>query len=415
MLNINQIRSQFACLADEKTLYFDSACQSLRPNSVLDAMNGYYRDFPACGERSEHRWGRIVTEKVEEARKKVAKFINAEAEEIIFTKNTTEGINSIARGMGLMTGDVVLISDKEHNSNFLPWINWKNDIGVDLRIIETEEDGSLSSEKIEIGLQLGGVKLVSLAGVSQIDGRMIDVFEITKLAHEAGAKILIDGAQMAAHQPIDVKKLDVDFLAFSGHKVYGPSGTGVLFIKKELQEQIEPLMFGGGTVQSVEISSRQENAEVSPLGVSEVKPLHFPGPEKFEAGLQNYSGILGLGEAVEWLSRLGWKDVLEHEKNLYQKIVGELKELEDVRIFHQNEHASIVSFYVDNLDSKQLAIALDSGFGIAVRAGQFCSHYYFAKYHVPDLVRISLGVYNSESEVQSLVEAVKKTVFVLKK
>ena len=294
-MNIEKIRQNFPLLQTKlkgkPIIYFDNACQTLRPWPVINSINDYYQKYPACAGRSVHKLGEIVTEKCEEARKIVAKSIGAKKkEEIIFTRNTTEGINLIAQSLRLKQGDVVLTTDKEHNSNLIPWQILSKKEGVIHKIVPSREDNTFDLEKFKEMIEnlQNKVKLVAMVFTSNLDGVSIPVKEITKIAHQYGAKVLLDAAQAMPHQKIDVSNLDVDFLAFSGHKMLGPSGTGVLYGKYYLLEELEPFLVGGETV---EYSTYQEHK-------------FLPPPEKFEAGLQDYAGIIGLGRSEEHTSEL---------------------------------------------------------------------------------------------------------------
>jgi cysteine desulfurase/selenocysteine lyase len=297
MLNTDKIRLDFKLLGGKNSqVYFDSACMSLKPNSVVEAMNEYYFEFPACTGRSSHKLGDRATKKIKEARQLLAKFINATSDkEIIFTRNTTEGINLLVNSFSFKKDDVVLITDKEHNSNLVPWLRLKEKIGIVLKIIPSNDDGTFNLENFK--KQVVGAKFVSIVHTSNLDGVTNPAKEIIEIAHSAGALVFLDAAQSIAHQKIDVKKLDVDFLAFSGHKMLGPTGTGVFYGKQKLLEDLSPFLVGGDTV----LSSTYDSYEMLPI------------PEKFEAGLQDYAGIIGLGEAVKYLSKLDFEEVAEHE------------------------------------------------------------------------------------------------------
>ncbi len=245
-------------------IYFDNACMSLKPIRVINAISEYYLEYPACAGRTSYRIGEMVTKKVREARQIVANFINAESSEIIFLRNTTEAINLVANSFNLQEGDIVLTTDKEHNSNLIPWQVLSKKRGIQHEIIKTNADGSFNFENYKE--QIMGVKLVSVVYTSNLDGVSMPVKEIIKIAHENGALVLIDAAQSAPHINIDVKDLDADFLAFSGHKLLGPTGTGVLFGKLEELKKLDSFLVGGGTV---EYSSYSEHKM-------------FDVPEKFE-------------------------------------------------------------------------------------------------------------------------------------
>lgn len=245
MLNPNKIRKDFKILSGEKPpIYFDNACMSLKPDSVVAAINQYYFEYPACAVRSPHKLADKATRKIEETRQLVAKFINAKSEkEIIFTRNTTEGLNLLANSFGLKKDDVVLVSDKEHNSNLVPWLVLRDKIGIAVKIIRSNEDGSFNFDNFK--KIISGAKLISIVYTSNLDGVTNPVKEIIEIAHQNKVLVMLDAAQTMLHQKVDVQKLDADFLAFSGHKMLGPTGTGIFYGKQKLLEKLEPFIVGG--------------------------------------------------------------------------------------------------------------------------------------------------------------------------
>lgn len=404
MIDLNKIRQDFPLL--QKTIngklpiYFDNACQSLRPQSVIDAISEYYREYPACGGRSMHRLASKVTQKCDEARSLVAKFIGAKRkEEIVFTRNTTEGINLVAHSLGLRQGDVVVTSDKEHNSNLIPWQILSKKIGIIHKIVRTGEDNAFDLEAFKRAIN-DQVKLVSLGFTSNLDGVTIPAREIIKIAHHSNALVLLDAAQTAPHQRIDAASLDVDFLAFSGHKMLGPSGTGVLYGKYHLLEKLEPFLVGGDTV----LSSTYDSHEL------------LPPPEKFEAGLQDYAGIIGLGEAVRYLEKVEFEDVNKQESTLNKFISDEILNIPRLHIIgpeDPSKRGGIVSFYIDGVDHHQVALMLDESANIMVRSGQHCVHSWFASRRIAGSVRASLYFYNTLEEAEIFIKSLKKVLQVL--
>lgn len=386
---------------NQGVIYFDNACQSLRPKSVIDAVNEYYVYYSTCAERSLHQLGDVLTKKVEEAREKIAAFINAESKEIIFTKNTTEGINLVAYSFPYKHKAVVTL-DKEHNSNFLPW-RVKEEKREVRHIIFNTENGDVNIEKLREVLSKEKVDLLSFGLASNIDGIMQPAQEIVDVAHQYGIAVLFDAAQAVPHFKIDVKKLNVDFLAFSGHKMLGPSGTGVLYIKKEWQPRLTTFMVGGGTVSNVS---------------SHGKPFFYDTPERFEAGLQDYAGILGLKAAVEYIKKTGWSAVEQQEKILLQELFKGLSGIKEVNIINGDTknatRAPLVSFLVDSIDSHEIALMLDKTFKIMVRSGTFCNHYYFNNHNLNAAVRASLAFYNTKEEVEKFMDALKQIIQTLR-
>lgn len=403
-MDIQKIRQDFPLLNEttnrKPVVYFDNACQTLRPQSVIDAVSTYYLEFPACGGRSMHHLAERVTHECEEARMVIAKFLNASRkDEIVFTRNTTEGINLVANSLGLKKGEVVLISDKEHNSNLIPWQMLKKKQGIEIKIIHSREDNTFNLDEFEKSLD-GGVKLVALGMTSNLDGVTIPAVEIVKHAHQNGSLVLLDAAQTAPHQKLDVQALDVDFLAFSGHKMLGPSGTGVLYGKYGNLEKLDPFLVGGDTVSSSTYSSCQ----------------FLPPPEKFEAGLQDYAGIIGLGEAAKYIQMVGFKTIQDQEKILNQLITREITNIPRLTIIgssNPDNRGGIISFYLQGVDSHQIALMLDQMAGILVRSGQHCVHSWFNAHAIPGSVRASLYFYNTLAEAEVFISHLKKIAKVL--
>jgi len=391
-MNDSWIQSNFPILNKRKNIeefvYFDNACTTLRPKSVIDAMNKYYEEYPVCGGRSLHKLGKKVTDKVYETRFLVSQLIDARKEEIVFTRNTTESINSVAHSIDWREGDVVITSDKEHNSNLLPWIRLSKKIGIVHTTIKSNSDGypDLTHLKDLLEKYKGRVRLIAVTLSSNLDGTTNPVAEIAKLGHKYGALILVDAAQGLPHQPVSVKRLGADFLAFSGHKMLGPSGTGVLYGKKKLLEEFEPFLIGGGTVVKSSFDSYcLENI-----------------PERFEAGLQDYAGIIGLGEAIRFIQKVTYKEIARRDLELNKYITSYLRSIERVNIVGAKEpekRGGIVSFCVDGVDPHMIALMLDEA-GIMVRSGQLCVHSWFSDKKIQGVVRISTYFYNTLEEAE---------------
>jgi len=392
-MNINKIRNDFPILCNKNPpIYFDNACMSLKPLQVIEKMNEYYREYPACGQRSMHKLGKRVTDEIENARNIAKKFFNAKRkEEIVFTKNTTESINLVANSIGLKKGDIVITTDKEHNSNLIPWQRLKEK-GIEHIIVKFDDIEDLK-EKIN-----KKVKIVSMVHTSNLDGTSIQAKEIIRICHDFDVPVLLDAAQSAPHKEIDVKKLDVDFLACSGHKMLGPNGTGILYAKYDLLEKMNPFIVGGETV----FDSTYENAKFE-------KP-----PLKFEAGLQNYSGIIGLGEALKYLIRVGRKNIESHEIRLNKKMTEELNGFVDIiGPIDANLRSGIFSFNIEGIDAHEIAVMLDQS-NIAIRSGMHCVHSWFNANKINGSARASLYLYNTEDEVMFFVEKIKKIAKLVK-
>jgi len=401
MLNLDKIRVDFNILNKKdgvSPIYLDSACMSLKPNSVIEAMNDYYFNFPAC-DRSLHKLGSNVTKKVKEARELVAKFINAKSiDEIIFTRNTTEGINLLANSLDLVKGDIVLVSDKEHNSNLIPWLLLRDKIGIEVKIIPGNVDGTFNLDNFS--KLISGVKLVSIVHTSNLDGVTNPAKEIIEIAHKNNALVCLDVAQSIPHRKIDVQDLDVDFLAFSGHKMLGPTGTGVFYGKQKLLEKLTPFLVGGDTVEFSTYDS--------------YKMLEVP--EKFEAGLQNYAGIIGLGEAVKYLNQFDFEDIKEHELKLNTYITEELKKIPQIKIIGPENpvyRSGIVNFYIESTDMHKFVIMLDEMANIEIRSGQHCVHSWFADKKIYNSARVSLYLYNTMEEAEAFITNLNKIIKIL--
>jgi cysteine desulfurase/selenocysteine lyase len=377
-------------------VYFDNACQSLRPQAVINAINDYYVNCPVCAGRSNYRMANMVTDKIAESRQILADFIGADSSEIIFTRNTTEGINLLARTIDFKAGDIVLTTDKEHNSNLVPW-----QMLVESKKIKHEILPSINYEfsinKFEEYLKNNKVRLVAFVAVSNLDGTRIPIEQIIQIAHKYDAEVLLDGAQLLLHERINVKELKTDYLAFSGHKMLGPSGIGGLFVKKNILDKLVPFMVGGDTVQWTTYTDHE----------------FLPGNEKFEAGLQDSAGIIGFGEAARYLSQLNYNEIKEHVDNLNKLITDTLLTYKNVKIIGPEDYkkrGSIINFYIEGVDVHQLSIMLDRSANIMVRSGQHCVHSWFAANNIKNSLRISLAFYNNENDVKIFINNFAKII-----
>jgi cysteine desulfurase/selenocysteine lyase len=403
-----KLREDFPALSrlrnGKPPVYLDSACMSLKPKQVIQAINEYYENYPACGGRgrSQHWFAREVKEATEKARERVAGFINASPEEIVWTKNTTEAINLVARSFKLEWDDVVLTSDREHNSNLVPWLELEKSRGIRHEVVPSREDATFDLEKFKDMLS-PKVKLVSVVHVSNLDGYALPVEEIIEIAHDYGAKVLLDAAQSVPHRSVDVRRLDVDFLAFSVHKMLGPS-LGVLYGKEEELRELSPFIVGGDTV-----SDSYYN-----------RAVFLPPPHRFEAGLQNYAAQIGSAAAVEYLSRVGMRRIEEHERALTEYLSKKLAAIEEVRFVGVTEaklRSGIVSFRLERrgrslVAPSDVAELLDRHYNIMLRAGDHCLHAWFNARGIgaSGSVRASLYLYNTRKECDLLVEGVERIV-----
>lgn len=395
-----KIRGDFLVFKKKSSfIYFDNACTTFKPQVVLDAQNEYAIEFPACAGRSSHSWAKLTTQRVEKARRKVADFIGArQAEEIIFTKNATEAINLAAFGLNFESGEIVLTSDKEHNSNLLPWIRLAKGGVIRHKIILTSGENIFNENVFREKLDKNPkIKLIAIVQTSNLDGHIFPVEEIIKIAHQRGILVLLDATQTVPHQKISVKNSDADFLVFSGHKMCGPSGIGVFYGKKELLEKFNPFILGGGTV---------DNSSYSDYHLMEL-------PDRLEAGIQNYSGILGLEAAIVYLEKIGFKKIGEQEEALNSFITDELSKFPELQIIGPAEakkRGGIFTFTVKNKDSQEVALLLDNMANIMVRAGQFCVHSWFNARGIKSAVRASFYFYNTMEEAEKFAETMKKII-----
>ncbi|NOQ38560.1 aminotransferase class V-fold PLP-dependent enzyme, partial [archaeon] len=343
-LNVDRIRADFPILNSEKPpIYFDNACMTLRPQQVIDKINEYYVEYPGCAGRSLHKIGRAVTENYARARVNVQKFFNAgQSEEIIFTRNTTEAINLVSRGLGLKKGDTVLTTDREHNSNLMPWLMLSERSGVSHKVVGSNPDNSFNMDNFEKMMDRN-VKLVSMVHTSNLDGYTIPAEKIIKIAHDHGALVMLDGAQSAPHKKVDFKKLDVDLFACSGHKMLGPSGIGILYGKSEILEKLSLYNAGGDTV----VDTTYTGYKLAGL------------PERFEAGLQDYAGAIGFSAALDYIMVLGSDDISRHELNLNRLMTEGVKDIEGLKIIgpsDPSERSGILSFTVDGVNPHDIVM-----------------------------------------------------------
>ncbi len=404
-LDIEKIRNDFPILEREingkKLVYFDNAATTQKPNSVIDEIADFYRNSNANIHRAVHELSKISTKKYEEARKTVQNFINAKHyEEILFTKGATEAINLVADRWGdanLKRGDEVLISEMEHHSNIIPWQLACEKTGAELKVAPINDEGELIMEEFD-KLLSEKTKIVAVTHISNSLGTVNPVEEIIEKAHKNGALILIDGAQSIQHKKIDVQKLDCDFYAFSGHKVYGPTGIGVLYGKKKLLEETPPYQGGGDMIMSVTFEKTTFNNL----------------PYKFEAGTQNIAGIIGLAKALEYVEEIGLENIDKYEREILDYATKKVKEVEGLKIIGTaKEKASVISFIVEDVHPNDIGIALDI-YGIAIRTGHHCTEPIMNKYNIPGTARLSLAFYNTKEEIDYFVVSLNKAIKMLK-
>ena len=396
-------REDFPTLCgDNPPAYLDNACMTLRPKTVIEAIRSYYEETPGCGGRSVHRYATEVSRKMVNCRTKLGKMFNArETGEMIFTKNATHSLNQVAKGLSWEKGDIVLTSDREHNSNLVPWLQLEQEKGIDHRVINSKPDNTYDLEAFETACADAGskLKMVSLSHVGNLDGVAIPVKEAAKIAKDHGALVCIDGAQSTPHMKVDVQDLGIDFMAFSIHKMMGPSGMGGLWGRMELLENMRSITSGGSTVDTSHYDS-----------LTWSKP-----PARFEGGLGNYAGILGTNAAIDYISQIDLDAVHEHEVSLNRVMSSILKDVDGMRIIGPEDPAKrggICSILFDTVDSHDIAILLDEAADVMVRSGMHCVHSWFnGKGLDRGSLRASAYLYNTEDEVrlfaETLVEAVE--------
>jgi len=394
---VDEIRKDFPIL---KTgiIYLDSTASSLTPEPVLARMLEFYREYRANIERGIHRLSQRASEEYERARSKVAGFINAKSDsEIVMTRNTTEGINLVARGLGWKKGDKIVTSVLEHHSDFIVWLRVRDKHGARVEVVMPRKpiaEGLLYSEDFEKVID-DKTRLVAVTHVSNVLGSIAPVREIAEIAHEHGALFLIDGAQSVPHMEVDVQKIGCDFLAFSGHKMCAPTGSGVLYMREEAAKDVEPLLIGGGTIDEVGVDYYRLDT----------------GPRRFEAGTPDVAAVIGLGAAVDYLQKIGMDNIERYEKQLAKQMYEGLSALPKVEVYGpEPEHrVSIVPFNVADLNPHDVALALDVSANIMVRSGHHCAQP-LSKTVIgrPGSVRASAYLYNTSEEIEKLVSAVKE-------
>jgi cysteine desulfurase/selenocysteine lyase len=384
-----RVRADFPIL--KHIIYMDSAATSLTPEPVVEAVAGYYRDYNANVGRGVYRLSQVASQKYKDAHEKVAGFIGAkEAGEVIFTKNTTEAINMVAYGLKWASGDKVVTTLLEHHSNFLPWFKLREK-GVNLKIVNPNRSGKFKIADFEAAID-DSTRLVAITHVSNVLGTISPIKELSAICKEKGALLLVDGAQSAPHIPLDVEKLGCDFLAFSGHKMLGPTGTGVLWVKDP--DGLEPTFFGGGMIEKVSVDGYELAA----------------GYERFEAGTPNIAGGIGLGRAVDYLNDVGMDKLQAYEERLAKRLLEGLLNIEAVQVYgstNPSGRIGVVSFNIGGSNPHDVALMLDEASGITVRSGHHCCMPLMNYLHVEGTVRVSLYLYNTEEEVDKFLKSVE--------
>lgn len=398
---LSEIRQDFPVLNrlvyGKPLVYLDNAATTQKPKCVISAISDYYLNYNSNIHRGVHRLSQEATDEYEKSRKIIKEFINAnKTSEIIFTRGTTEGINLVAHSFvrpRLKEGDEILITHMEHHSNIVPWQIVCEETGAKLSVVPINDDGELILEEFEKMLT-DKVKFVSVVHVSNSLGTINPIEEIIKRAHSKGIPILVDAAQSIQHFKIDVRKLGCDFMVFSGHKIYGPTGIGVLYGKEIYLEKMNPYQGGGDMIKSVTFE----------------RTIYNDLPYKFEAGTPNIEGAIGLGKAIEYVNQIGFDFIIEHESQLLKYAQEKLSEIDGLKIIGNSaQKASVVSFVLGNVHPHDVGTMLDVD-GIAVRTGHHCTEPIMRRFNVPATTRASFAFYNTKQEIDILAESIQKVI-----
>jgi cysteine desulfurase / selenocysteine lyase len=404
-LNIDYIRSQFPALSQKvygkQLVYFDNAATTLKPFCVIDEIKRYYEHENSNIHRGTHYLSQKATEAFEESRQFIAKTLNAEfSEEIIFVRGATEGINLVANSFArafLMEGDEIIISGLEHHSNIVPWQMVCEEKKVVLRVIPVLDNGSLDLGAMD-RLFSPRTKLLAITHMSNALGTINPIRDIIRLAHEKGVKVLVDGAQGIVHTPVDVRQLDCDFYCFSGHKIYGPMGIGVLYGKKSIMELMPPYQGGGEMIKDVTFE----------------KTTYNDLPFRFEAGTPNVSAVLGLRKALEFIEELEFDNIRIHEDVLLDYATEQLMSIPGITIYGTfPKKAGVISFLAEGVHPYDLGVIMDK-MGVAVRTGHHCAQPLMERFGIPGTVRASFAMYNTNQEIDVFIQAVQKAISMLK-
>ena len=388
-----EIKKDFPILAGSDLVYLDNAATTQKPQSVLDEVDSLYREANANVHRALYALGSEATERFENSRKKVAKYIGANSEkEIVFTSGTTESINLLARSIGntLKPGDEILISEMEHHSNIVPWQMTAQRTGATLKYLSIKETGELNISNPEKYFT-SNTKIISLTHMSNVLGTINPIKQLSAKAHQVGAIMIVDGAQGASHLPVDVKELGCDFYAFSGHKMLGPTGIGVLWGKTEHLEEMDPFMGGGEMINTVTMESSTWNDI----------------PYKFEAGTPNFAQAVGLGAAIDYLQNIGMDSIAAHEQKLIKYALGKLNQIDGLRIHGSaKDRGGVISFNMDGIHPHDLAQFLNED-NIAIRVGHHCAQPLLKTLGETATARMSFYIYNDESDVDKFCESLE--------
>jgi cysteine desulfurase/selenocysteine lyase len=401
LLNVHKIRQDFPILKRKLTngknlIYFDNAATTQKPKQVIDAICNYYCEYNSNIHRAVYQIAEEATFEYEKTRENVCKFINARyPEEIIFTRNTTESINLIAHSWGktnTTNGNKILLTEYEHHSNIVPWQMLSKTNKTEIKYMSTDDEGYLNLEDYSKFLKEDtNIKLVSLSHMSNVLGTIYPVKEIIKIAHENDIPVVLDGAQSVPHIETDVQDIDCDFLAFSAHKMLGPTGVGILYVKKEILENMSPFITGGDMIKEV----HKHNTIFNDL------------PHRFEGGTPNIADVIGFNAALEYLKEIGMENVRDHEKDLVKYLYNNLKNIKDIEIYgpeNSNDRGGLVSFNLHGIHPHDCATILND-YGVAIRSGHHCAQVLMDKLDIAASCRASLYIYNTKEEIDIFVDA----------
>ena len=375
-------------------VYFDNGATTLKPKCVIDSMVDYYTNYPSNAHRGDYKISLKASSEYELAREKLKDFINAETkEEIVFTSGSTESLNMIVNGYFkyfLKENDEVLITKAEHASNILPWYELENEIGIKVNYIPLTKDHTISLENVKNSIT-DKTKVISIAHISNVIGDVRPLKEIISYAHEKGILVVVDATQSVGHINVDVKDLDIDFMAMSAHKMCGPTGIGALYAKYDLLDKIKPYKYGGG----------MNVAFTDPKNIQ-----YMDLPTKLEAGTQNIAGVIGFGKAIDYINEIGIDNIEEYTDNLKKYLVDRLKEINNINIYNENIEGSTLTFNIDKVFAQDTAIYLDK-YNICVRSGEHCAKKLDDELGIKNTVRVSLYFYNNKEDIDKLVDALK--------
>lgn len=381
---------------DSTLVYFDNGATTMKPKCVIDTILNYNTKYTANAHRGDYKNSLIVDTMYDETREKVRKYINAkEKSEIVFTSGATESLNMIVMGYFkniLKENDEVLITEAEHASNVLPWFVLQKELGIKVNYIKLDDNNEVTIDNVKSAINKN-TKVISIAHVTNVIGDVRPIKEISKIAHENNIYMVVDAAQSIAHTKVDVQELDIDFMAFSSHKMYSTTGCGVLYGKFDLLDNLTPINYGGGM-----------NAMFTKDGYYELREI----PTRLEAGTPNISAILALGSAIDYINSIGIDNIYKYEHDLRKYLVQELSKLDFITVYNKNNDSAIIAFNINGVFSQDTAVYLDK-YNICVRAGNHCAKILNNVFHINNTCRISLGIYNTKEEVDLLINVLKNS------